>query len=154
MNDNNEICIMILMIFLLICYIINLVLSAIQLSNKGGYGYDGILSMLDLYPILFETNQYTCNKYISDIKYKKKFAKIKTIYVIIYNSGLIIYNSIRLKPLNKTCFIDIFFCIIIFIGYICELVLVSMCSDYYNKTEYDSEIFEKCNKIYRDFIIT
>ena len=85
MNDNNEICIMILMIFLLICYIINLVLSAIQLSNKGGYGYDGILSMLDLYPILLETNQYACNKYISDIKYKKKFAKIKTIYVIIYN---------------------------------------------------------------------
>ena len=154
MNDNYEICIMILMIFLLICYIINLVLSAIQLSNKGGYGYDGILSMLDLYPILLETNQYACNKYISDIKYKKKFAKIKTIYVIIYNSGLIIYNSVRLKPLNERCFIDIFFCIIIFIGYICELVLVSMSLDYYNKTEYDSEIFEKCNKIYNDFIIS
>ena len=60
----------------------------------------------------------------------------------------------RLKPLNERCFIDIFFCIIIFIGYICELVLVSMSLDYYNKTGYDTEIFEKCNQIYRDFIIS
>ena len=65
------------LIILLICYLINLILSAFQLSNKGGYGYDGILSMLKSYPTLLEIRKKECNKYISDIEYKKDFAKKK-----------------------------------------------------------------------------
>ena len=142
------------LIILLICYLTNLILSAFQLSNKGGYGYDGILSMLKSYPTLLEIRKKECNKYISDIEYKKDFAKKKSLFVLLYNSGLIIYNSIRLKPVDKKCLIDIFFNIIIFIGYICELVLVSMSLNYYNKTEYDSEIFEKCNLLNDNVVIS
>ena len=152
--DECYIWIMELLIFLLICYLTNLILSALQLINRGGYGYDGILSMLKDNPLLFEINEKKCNLYISDIEYKKKFAKIKTIFNVIYNSGLIIYNTIRLKPVKKSCLIDIFFHIIIHLGFLGELVLVSMSLNYYNKTEYDSENFEKCNRLNDTFLIS
>ena len=66
---------MALLIFLLIFYLINLILSALQLINRGGYGYDGILSMLKDNPLLFEINEKKCNLYISDIRIQKKICK-------------------------------------------------------------------------------
>ena len=58
-----------LMMFIIlpICCCTNLILSSLQLTNKGGYIYDGILSMLEGYPLLLEINEKKCNSYISDI---------------------------------------------------------------------------------------
>ena len=143
-----------LLVFLLICYSANLILSALQLTNRGGYGYNGIISMLKDNPLLLEINKKECQSYISDLEYKRKFAEIKAIFNIIYNSGVIIYNSIRLKPVKKNCIIDIFFHIIIHIGYYGGFVLACMSLNYYNKTDYDSNNFEKCNKLDGTFVIT
>ena len=146
------------------CYIINLILSALQLTKKGGYGYDGILSMLDDYPLLLEINEKNCNSYISDIEYKKKFAKIKTIFSLIYHSILIIsYPIISIQFIkngsDNNCFKEYFFCVFVFIIIIIlfffdELILVSMSLNYYNKTEYDSENLKKCNRLNNTFLIS
>lgn len=143
-----------LLVFLLICYSSNLILSVLQLTHRGGYGYNGIISMLEDNPLLLEINKKECQSYISDLEYKKKFAEIKAIFNIIYNSGVIIYNSIRLKPVEKKCIIDIFFQVIIHIGYYGGFVLACMSLNYYNKTDYDSNNFEKCNKLDGTFVIT
>ena len=100
--------------------------------------------MLEDYPLLLEINEKECNSYISNIEYKKRFSKIKTIFNIIYNSGLIIYHTIISKMIitsknvdscNGCCFaIFYFYQIIIVSGYFSELVLVSMILNYYKKT--------------------
>jgi len=56
--------------------------------------------------------------------------------------------------IGSECLIDIFFHIIMHIGYFGELVLVSMSLSYYNKTDYDSKNFEKCNRLNDDFFIS
>ena len=89
--SDTERTIRILFISLLVSYLINLTLSIILLKNKGGYGYNGILSMLEDNPIVLDMNKKECEKYISDIQYNKEFAKVKTLYILIFNIGVIIY---------------------------------------------------------------
>ena len=146
----------IITIFLMILCSTNIILSSIQLTNKNGYGYDGILSMLDENQILLGTNEKKCDTYISDIEYKKEFSKIKTIITLVYNSGSLIYFIIRIKDLTdeSKCLIDILLHIIIHIGYIGELVLVSLSLSYYNRTDYNSVNFEKCNRSNNTFLIS
>ena len=145
-------------IILLICYSTNIILSSIQISNKESYGFDGILSMLDDNPLLFEINKKRCDIYISDIKYKIKFSGIKTLVVLLYNIYTLLYCIIRIKDMheneNTSCIIDIFFHIIMYIGYFGELVLASLSLSYYNKTDYNSDNFEKCNKVNGTFFIS
>ena len=145
-------------IILLICYSTNIILSSIQISNKESYGFDGILSMLDDNPLLFEINKKRCDIYISDIKYKIKFSGIKTLVVLLYNIYTLLYCIIRIKDMHEnekaSCIIDIFFHIIMYIGYFGELVLASLSLSYYNKTDYNSDNFEKCNKVNGTFFIS
>ena len=126
---------------------INIILSIIQLTNKGGYGYNGILSMLDDNPKLLDINKKKCDLYISDIKSKIKFAKTKTMLILIYNAFYIIYGIMRLKGIEKGCKIGILFFIIIILGFVCELVFSSVSLNFYNKTKYDSSIFKNCNRL-------
>ena len=142
--------------FILISIFLTLIiiLSILQLTNKGGYGYNGILFMLDDNPILLEINKKYCDLYISDIKSKIKFAKIKTLLILIYNIIALIYGIMRIKEEKEGCKIGIFFFIIIIIGFFGELVFVSVNLNYYNKTHYDSSIFENCNRFDNNFWIT
>ena len=136
---------------------LNIILSILQLTNKGGYGYNGILSMLDDNPKLLDINKKNCDLYISDINSKIKFAKIKTILILIYNIAYIIYGIMRLKDKKdkeKGCKIGILFFIIIILGFICELVFASVSLNFYNKTDYDSSIFKNCNRLDNDFWIS
>ena len=147
-------------IFLIICYSTNIILSSIQISNKESYGYNGILSMLDDNQLLLEMNKKDCDKYYSDIKYKIKFSGIKTLLILLYNIYVLLYCIIKIKGTedgyekNNNCLIDIFLFIIMYIGYFGELVLVSLSLTYYNKTDYDSDNFEKCNKLNGSYYIS
>ena len=141
-------------VLLLIFVSINLLLSILQLINKGDYGYKGILSMLYDYPILLELNQKECNTLISDITSKINFSKIKTIVVIIFNGLIIVRAIIRLKYLEKGCKFGIFFMVLLFLGFFGELTVASISLDYYNKTKYDSDKFKKCNSLDSNFFIT
>ena len=103
--------------------------------------------MLNEYPLLLEKNEKNCNNYISDIKFKKKFTKIKAIITLIYNLLLFLYFIFRIRNLKIDCLIDILFSILIIVGYFLELVIVSINLSNYNKTDFDSENFSKCNRI-------
>ena len=82
MSNESDCCLTFLSIFLMICCSTNIILTSVQLGKQKSYGYDGILSMLDDNPLLLELNQKKCDNYISDIKYKKKISKIKTIIAL------------------------------------------------------------------------
>ena len=84
-------------IFLWILCSINIILSILQLTNKGDYGYKGIFSMLENNPLLLEINKSECDNYISDINSNIDFAKIKTLIVLSYNALIIFYGIMRLK---------------------------------------------------------
>ena len=154
MSNESDCCLTFLSIFLMICCSTNIILTSVQLGKQKSYGYDGILSMLDDNPLLLELNQKKCDNYISDIKYKKKISKIKTIIALSYNSIVFLYLLVRIKDLKVKCLIDIAFCVIMMVGIIVELVVVSLSLSYYNQTDYDSENFEKCNKINDSFFIS
>ena len=154
MSDESNCCLTFLSIFLMICCSTNIILTSVQLGKQKSYGYDGILSMLDDNPLLLELNQKKCDNYISDIKYKKKISKIKTIIALSYNSIVFLYLLVRIKDFKVKCLIDIAFCVIMMVGFIVELVVVSLSLSYYNQTDYDSENFEKCNKINDSFFIS
>ena len=154
MSDESNCCLTFLSIFLMICCSTNIILTSVQLGKQKSYGYDGILSMLDDNPLLLELNQKKCDNYISDIKYKKKISKIKTIIALSYNSIVFLYLLVRIKDFKVKCLIDISFCVIMMVGFIVELVVVSLSLSYYNQTDYDSENFEKCNKINDSFFIS
>ena len=53
--------------------------------------------MLDENKLFLEINKKKCDAYISDIKYKKKFSKIKALITLVYNAGSLIYFIIRIK---------------------------------------------------------
>lgn len=121
-------------IILLICCSILIILSSILLSNKEGYGYDGVLSLLDEKKVLLGKDKKDYDKIISKIKYQKKFAKIKTIEILLYNLCVFSYLIIRIKDIGAKCLIDIFLEIIIIFGYIVDVVLASMTLKFYLQT--------------------
>ena len=144
-------------IFLIMFCSVLIVLSSIQLSNKEGYGYDGILSLLYDNKKMLEENKKECNKYISNIEYKKKLSEIKTIFIFLYNLGVLIYLIIKLKDISSKCFIDIFLMTIIFLGNIAELVLIIIVTHFYyeifssNENEgYNSKEANQCINNYID----
>ena len=154
MSEDTNTVIQISFILLVILSSVNLILSIIQLINKEGYGYNGILSMIEDNPLLLEINQAECDSYISEINFKKYFTKIKAILVVVFNFFIIFRAIFRMKNLNVGCKIGILFMVIFIIGFVCELVFVSMSLDFYNKTKYNSKKFEKCNNINDIFVIS
>lgn len=154
MSEDTNTVIQISFILLVILSSVNFILSIIQLINKEGYGYNGILSMLEDNPLLLEINQAECDSYISEINFKKHFTKIKAILVVVFNFFVIFRAIFRMKNLNVGCKIGILFMVIFIIGFVCELVFVSMSLDFYNKTKYNSNKFEKCNNVNDIFVIS
>ena len=110
--------------------------------------------MLEDNPIVLDMNKKECEKYISDIQYNKEFAKVKTLYILIFNIGVIIYTVIRIKDVSEDCTIDILFHIIMNLGYFAEIVIATMSWTNYENTEYNSKNFERCNKFNETFLIS
>ena len=132
-------CLLTFSTFLIIFCSLLIIFSSIQFSNKEGYGYDGILSLLNENKTMLEENKKECDKYISDLEYKKKISKINSIYIFLYNLSVLIYLIIRLKDIVSKCLIDIFIMIIIFLGNIAELVFTINVWNFYFETNGKSE---------------
>lgn len=142
-------------IILMICCLKNIILSSIILASKKDYCYNGIISMLEGYQILLEIKEKQCDKYILIIVFKNQFSKIKAIIILLYNVSALIFYIMKIKDItNKDCLIGSFFNIIIELGMIAELILVSMSLSNYNKTDYVSENFQKCNNVNNTFLIS
>ena len=112
------------------------------------------MSILDNNPLLLEINQKKCADYIADIKNKKIISKAKTIITLLYNLITLLLIVIRIKDLKVGCLIDILFSVYLMVGTIVELVIVSLSLSYYNQTDYDSDNFEKCNKLNGTLLIS
>ena len=154
MSDNTFGCLLCLSVFLIICCLTNIILTSIQLAKQKNYVYDALLSILDNNPLLLEINQKKCADYIADIKNKKIISKAKTIITLLYNLITLLLIVIRIKDLKVGCLIDILFSVYLMIGTIVELVIVSLSLSYYNQTDYDSDNFEKCNKLNGTLLIS
>ena len=108
------------------------ILSIAQLFNKGDYGYKKILSYAENFINgSGEANVY-CDDYVSDLKFKIRFAKVKTIINVLYNFYLFIYSLSRVKEVEKDCRLGMLFTFILLFGNITELVLTSMAFDYFD----------------------
>ena len=108
------------------------ILSIAQLFNKGDYGYKKILSYTENFINgSGEANAY-CDDYVSDLKFKIRFAKVKTIINVLYNFYLFIYSLSRVKEVDKDCRLGMLFSFILLFGNLTELVLTSMAFDYFD----------------------
>ena len=122
-----------------------LVVSVIQLMNEEGYGYNGILTLINSHPFLLDINGNECNEYISNIKSKRTISKVKTIINIAFNSFLILYALFRIRYHDKKCKFGAFISILIIIGYFVSLIFTGLSMTKYKKTKYDSEDLKECN---------
>ena len=120
------------------------IMSILQLCNEGDYGYKNIITNLKYYT----SGQYlrVCNRYLSEINFKRKFAETKTIFNLLYNLYLFIYGMQRLKKEEGNCKLGVVFSLIVFFGNVTELVLTSISLDYYNSFEEEKRDINKCNK--------
>ena len=144
-NENKYFyCFVYTMIF--ICLAGNFICETIQLSLDNGYGYKGILELLELNKNLTSTNINACNIYISNINYKLDFSLITTIFDIVIDIILILYIFCRLVG-SERCRIGALLTLFLIFGKISTFILSCISSDYYFKTKYTSNDLESCNKM-------
>ena len=129
----------------LFCSSIILVISVIQFMNEEGYGYNGILTLINSHPFLLDINGNECNEYISNIKSKRTISKVKTIINISFNSFLILYVLFRIRYPDKKCKFGAFISFLIIIVYFVSLIFTGLSMTKYKKTKYDSDDLKECN---------
>ena len=130
-------------ILIMICAFVIFVLSFAQLCNKGAYGYKDILSKVEEFNNSLENENFYCDEYISDIKSKKKFAKIKTIINFIYSLYVFILGLSRLQNVKEYCKLGMLYSFILLFGIITELTLTSLAYSYFDETDFfDSNLID------------
>ena len=137
----------------LICFASNIFWETIQLSVDNGYGYKGILELLELNKNLTSTNINACNTYISNINYKLDFSYITTIFDIVIDIILVPHIFWRLVG-YESCRIGALLTLFLIFGEISAFILTCISSDNYFKTKYTSNDFESCNKMNGKFQIS
>ena len=118
------------------------ILSIAQLFNKGDYGYKKILSYVENFMDELEEENVYCEEYFSDIKFKKNFAKVKTIINVLYNFYLFIYGLSRLEELGGKCRLGMLFSFILLLGNFTELILTTLAYDYFDKLWGESSCYK------------
>ena len=131
----------------------NFICETIQLSLDNGYGYKGILELLELNKNLTSTNINACNTYISNINYKLDFSLITTIFDIVIDIISFLYIFCRFIE-YKSCRIGALLTLFLIFGKISAFILTCISSDYFFKTKYKSNDFESCNKMNGKFQIS
>ena len=133
-------------ITILIFSLLIIVLSVIQLCKGEGFGYNGIIDLMNSKVFKFNINKNQCYEYFSKIKFKKNFANVKTIFNLAFNSAIVLYSIMRYKHPKKSCQMGVFISTIIMLGYFTELAMTIISLVYFAKTDFDSEDFEVCNR--------
>ena len=111
---------------------VNAILSLAQLFNKDDYGYKE--SLLNLANFLKRYNNKECYNLFSEIKSKKKFARVKTIINFLYNLYIILaYINIQNSKGSKIC---IFFTFVFIFGYIAEFIMTAISLSNFDKFDY------------------
>ena len=154
MNDDdkkNKLYVFITMFF--IGFAGNFICETIQLSLDNGYGYKGILELLELNKNLTSTNINACNTYISNINYKLDFSLITTVFDIVIDIILVLYFFCRIIE-YKSCRIGALLILLLIFGKISAFILTCISSDYYFKTKYKTNDLESCNKMNGKFQIS
>ena len=122
------------------------ILSIAQLFNKGDYGYKKILSYIENFIDELDEENIYCEDYLSEIKFQKNFAKVKTIINVLYNFYLFIYGLSRFKEIEETCRLGMLFSFILLLGNISELVLTTLAFDYFDTLLGDSNCYKTKNR--------
>ena len=131
-----------------------IIISAIEFINKDGYGYNGIITLINSNPFLLNINEKECNDYISNINNKKLISKVKTLINLSFNSLLFLYSLFRIRYPKRECKIGVFIFVIAIMGLALELIFTSISIYKFNKTKYDSDDFKACNYYIDSFYLT
>ena len=123
-----------------------IIMSIIQLCNKRDYGYKNSISNLRYFIANYDLKNTYCDKHLSDIKFKRKFAEGKTVFNLLYNLYLFIFGMLRLNDVQEKCKLGILFSFILLFGNITELVLTSISLSYFDsKDDVNDENYYNCN---------